>query len=54
MNEGRTHIENNPKILRKRAHEILVRAKEQEARLLASGAKWQRVDSPVRTHILKQ
>lgn len=53
MNEHTAKLQNNPKKLKAEARKALALAKEQERKLLANGAKWERVDSPVRTHILK-
>lgn len=54
MNDNTIQIENNPKRLRKQALEVLAKAKELEAKRLASGAKWQQVLSPIRTFVLVQ
>jgi hypothetical protein len=54
MNENTIQVENNPKKLRKQALGVLEKAKALEAKRLASGAKWQRVLSPIRTFVLVQ
>jgi hypothetical protein len=51
LKDNKSYLETNPVAQRTKAQEVLIKAKELEAKKIAAGKKWVRVDD--RTEVLR-